>query len=303
MNRSEHYATFGFWCSCGLHIAAILYMLFGMPANNISKAEIFTVDLLSGNNLGGISQPPEDASQVQPVAGSQQEETRVEEKPEEVKKEEPKEEPKEEEVKEEDPDAFRLDKFEPRNKPTPTPTPVQPKAQPTPASTPAPKPSASPKATQAPKKVDPKPQPSASLAPKKMSAQDINNAYQKAMAKALGESVNAGGVGVGSTGKGGKGFGGGVGRSPEWLAYYNRLTAYVKKGWNWHDAGANISGSVSFNIAPDGKVSGVKLNESSGDTAFDNSIIRAVNRANPVPAPPPSVYEDFKFVAVKFKPE
>lgn len=288
MNISERYSVFGFWCSFGLHLAAVLYMLFGMPTNNQINSEIFTVDIESGNTLGGISQTPPDNSKVLPVAGNQQEETKVEEKPvedEKVKEDIP-------EV-EEDPDALRLDKQEVR-KPTPTPT-----ATPTPKPTPKPSPvaAASPKAV-----AKPSPSAAASIAPKRQTAQDIDNAYQQAMQKALGESVNAGGTGVGSTGRGGTGFGGGTQMDPERLAYMRRLTAYIKKGWNWHDPTAKITGSVAFNLAPDGRISNIRISVSSGDSAFDNSIMRAVSRANPAPPPPAHIYEFFKSDIVNFKP-
>lgn len=131
---------------------------------------------------------------------------------------------------------------------------------------------------------------------------DVNKSYQQALQKYLGESTDAGGKGFGSTGKGGKGLGGGVVKSADWFRYKETLEYHIKKGWNWHDNTRELYTSVAFDIAKDGKVSNIRLAQASGDLKYDDSCLRAVGKANPVPAPKPELYEEFKSVMIEFVP-
>lgn len=124
--------------------------------------------------------------------------------------------------------------------------------------------------------------------------------YQRAMQRYLGESTKAGGTGFGAAALGGKGMGGGTQRSPEWIDYYNRLSSHIKRGWRWYDDSRQLVAKCSFAIAPDGRVSEVKILVSSGNREFDDSALRAVEKANPVPPPPPSVYQDFRKPTLTF---
>ena len=159
-------------------------------------------------------------------------------------------------------------------------------------STPSPKPT-----------TKPTPKPKASPKPAD-NPKDNSKKYQEAMQRYLGESTNAGGQGFGSAGKtAGKGMGGGVVKPPEWFKYKESLEFHIKQGWNWHESRTELIATVSYEMKPDGQLFNIKLVKSSGNSLFDESVVRAVNKANPVPAPKPEFYNDFKAVLMDFKPE
>jgi TonB family protein len=43
-----------------------------------------------------------------------------------------------------------------------------------------------------------------------------------------------------------------------------------------------------------------RIIESSGNRAFDDSVLRAIAGSSPVPVPPTDLYEDFKVVRITF---
>lgn len=141
-------------------------------------------------------------------------------------------------------------------------------------------------------------------AKKKASAQpaDVSKDYQKALQRYLGESTEAGGKGFGAAKLGGSGMGGGVLRPPEFFTYRQILRNRVKSGWKWFDTSSALVANVTFSIAEDGTLSNVRIAQSSGNREYDDSVLRAVYKASPVPPPPQSVYEFFKDVSMTFDP-
>ena len=127
--------------------------------------------------------------------------------------------------------------------------------------------------------------------------------YQQAMQRYLGASTDAGGTGFGGDGRGGRGMGGGILKPPEWFIYKDKLESAVKQGWKWHQPNSQLRAAVRFKISTAGVVSDVSISQPSGNTYFDESVVRAVAKASPVPPPPPQFYEDFSYVEVEFKPE
>lgn len=131
---------------------------------------------------------------------------------------------------------------------------------------------------------------------------EIDKRLQTAMQRYLGESSNAGGTGFGAAAVGGKGMGGGIQRPPEFFVYMKTLEEFIKSGWRWNDTTAELIAQVSFQISPDGRISAVQVMRGSGNSLFDDSVLRAVNKASPVPPPPASVYQYFKDVRMIFDP-
>jgi len=115
-----------------------------------------------------------------------------------------------------------------------------------------------------------------------------------------GESVNAGGQGFGAAKLGGNGMGGGTLASAEKVAYANALQQHVKSGWRWLAAREKLRALVLVEIFPDGRIKSVEISKSSGNRNFDDSVLRAVKKANPVPAAPATIYNDFKTVRFWF---
>ena len=141
-------------------------------------------------------------------------------------------------------------------------------------------------------------------APRPKTLDEINRELAARVEQYTGESINAGGSGYGSVGGGRAGqYGGGQVRPPEFFRFQSILESHVKRGWRWHDSSASLRASVCFRIAPSGQLSQVRLCAPSGDRNFDSSVVRAVQKANPAPVPPRSVYHFFQSVRITFTPQ
>lgn len=107
----------------------------------------------------------------------------------------------------------------------------------------------------------------------------------------------------------GAGIGNGVGglvRGMEFVAYHNRMLGLIKESWTWPRTWLSRPGAlevtVGFGVRVDGEVVGVELLKRSGDASFDESVVRAVRRASPLPPPPRSHAREFAQVEVTFRP-
>ena len=109
-----------------------------------------------------------------------------------------------------------------------------------------------------------------------------------------GESADAGGKGFGAAKLGGKGMGGGTLTSLEKLAYSNALKTHVKSGWRWMGGSEVLKAQVRVKLLPTGQIEDVRIEQGSGNSTFDDSVVRAVYKASPVPPPPADLYEEFK---------
>lgn len=193
----------------------------------------------------------------------------------------------------------------PQDTATPVPSPPvkpEPPAKPEPATVPIPQPEDQPK-PEPPKPEPSKPEPSKPEPPKaspkpeppKRSADDVLRAALGDLKRtpdpgsvdhALGELQNAGGEGKTGTGPGGQG-GDGIGLVG---SYMQSLVSRIKP--NWEYAGRadrrNPTAVVSIEIAKDGSIMDVAIVTSSGDPAFDGSVLKAVRdtiRVEPPPTP------------------
>ena len=128
----------------------------------------------------------------------------------------------------------------------------------------------------------------------------LQEALQKLKEKYEGESASAGGKGFGAAVQGGQGMGGGTLTSIEKLAYSNRLQAHVKQGWRWLNSSQRLIAKIQANLGPDGAILESRIIQSSGNSNFDDSVIRAVEKASPVPPPPTDLYPEFKVVVFTF---
>ena len=93
----------------------------------------------------------------------------------------------------------------------------------------------------------------------------------------------------GATGEGG----GGVARGIEFIMYTQQLQRQVQASWIVTEKRPGLAASVSFKIQPDGDIQEVELTQSSGDSVFDQSVMRAIRKAAPFPPPPRSYSEEF----------
>ena len=85
----------------------------------------------------------------------------------------------------------------------------------------------------------------------------------------------------------------GIQQDLDFLLYYRTVQEKIKQAWSF-GAGANdLTATVDFEIGPDGNLNGVKIAKSSNDPAFDESVLRAIRRAAPFPAPPEKFRAEF----------
>jgi TonB family protein len=214
---------------------------------------------------------------------------------------------------------------EPTVEPTPEPTPMPTE---TPKPTPKPKKHPTPKPTPQASKRHPKAEPSIVIAKasveRALAALKRKNfeEHVKSVAKAAAEEKKndeedmeddpddespdtaddsaGGGPVAGRVATAGKGFGVGPGegsegilKDPEFLLYYNTVQDQIKKAWTFTGGSNDLTATVDFAIGPDGTLTGAKIGDSSKDSAFDDSVIRAIRRAAPFPAPPEKFRDQF----------
>ncbi len=110
------------------------------------------------------------------------------------------------------------------------------------------------------------------------------------------------GIGAQSLGKGGAG-GEGVLKSLEYIKYFNYMRATLKGNWAWAGPKHNLKVLVRFGVKENGEIVGAKIVESSGDQMYDESVIRAVRKSSPLPAPPENHRKDFADVEFSFQPD
>ena len=80
----------------------------------------------------------------------------------------------------------------------------------------------------------------------------------------------------------------------------NALEAHVKSGWHSLTTTERLTAKVHASVQPTGEILDVRIVASSGNRAFDDSVVRAVLKASPAPAPPASLIADFKDVSFTF---
>lgn len=190
---------------------------------------------------------------------------------------------------------------------SPTPSPeATPKSTPTAAPTP--------KATKPPApKPSPKPGPKAEKTPsveqqlaklrEQMLAEHLKDTKKRKPSgeSGTGEKASGGGpvaadVAMTGTGAGiGSGAGSaGIQQDLDFLLYYRAVQERIKEAWVFSGGSPDLTTTVNFAIAPDGKLTGVKLSQSSHDAAFDDSVLRAIKRAAPFPPPPEKFRPEFE---------
>lgn len=114
---------------------------------------------------------------------------------------------------------------------------------------------------------------------------------------------------VASTPNSGTGYGVGTGTGslgiqadPDFVSYYQNVQQRIKKAWSFAAGDSDLTTQALFAIGPDGQLTGVKIVESSHDSAYDDSVMRAIRRAAPFPPPPEKYRSQFsQGIQVTFK--
>lgn len=88
-------------------------------------------------------------------------------------------------------------------------------------------------------------------------------------------------------------IGGAAGTSrvpPETLAYFRELDERIRSNWTVNELALaesrNLIVQIRITIERDGKVSNVRMEKTSGNHYFDDSVLRAIHKASPLPVPP-----------------
>ncbi len=116
------------------------------------------------------------------------------------------------------------------------------------------------------------------------------------MSAGSGEGEGAAGLGPGGRG------GPGVVKGMDFLIYQNRMLGTIKDNWAWVGQRSNLKVVVHFGIKDTGEIVGLKIVQPSGDPSYDESVLRAVKKSSPLPAPPESYRKDFADVELTFRP-
>jgi len=127
---------------------------------------------------------------------------------------------------------------------------------------------------------------------------------ESAQKASKGEALSAGtgeGEGAAALGSGGRG-GPGVVKGIDYIAYQNRMLSTIKDNWAWVGQRSNLRVVVHFGVKDNGEIVGLKIVQPSGDTSYDESVLRALKKSSPLPAPPEAVRKDFADVQVTFRP-
>lgn len=278
--KADRHLRIGVSCSLLGHLLLVLFISqrVGGDFNPLKPPVVYSVTLEAGSKIGGLSQVPKSKEKA-PVAPPKKVKTKVKASP-----------PKKKTVVE--------------KKAPPKDSKPQEKAEVSVASKKPPEPVKKKAIEPAKKRSVPeksKPQPVKKVPAKKETVEDLDKRLQEAVQRYTGESTDAGGKGFGSRGGGsGSAMGGGVVRPPAFFIYSKTLEMAIKEGWRWHDTNSDLKARVCFRMNTQGVLAAVALCGSSGNRGFDESIIRAVHKANPVPAPPESVYSYFREVRMTF---
>jgi colicin import membrane protein len=288
----------------------------------------YTVEITDPNALGGrlppgriSTKPTADAAASAPPPGEPAAE-QTPAAPEPPPAPEPEPVAKVEPPKPEPPKADAV-KIEPAKKPEPPKPPPKPAAKPEPKPTPskpvAEKPKPAPEKKPAAEKPSAeKPKPSAEKPPQAArpagqgGPADADTAPKDAYSaaaerwrtKAQGQGLGGTDGGSGPIGTGGAGPGGGgqlVGI--EFLAYRQQVITTVKGHWTNVVVTPGLVAAVRFQIAADGSLGGIRLERSSGNSAYDASALRAVQRTEQLPPPPAKYAKEFNEFVIEFHSE
>ena len=93
---------------------------------------------------------------------------------------------------------------------------------------------------------------------------------------------------------------------PEHLAYFRELDEKIRSNWTvpalTEGEREKLMVRIRIVIEQDGRVSQVRMEKTSGNTFFDDSVRRAINKASPLPVPPDQLRggEDYYEVGFRF---
>lgn len=277
-----------------LHLFLIACLLvIPMLPSKVEPIPVYTVDLVGGEKIGAANL----GTQLTPPPKPKPREPQVEKSP-------PPPEPKRE-VKKEEPAKPKKAKAKPEEKKPALEEKVvlREKAKPKPPK-PAPPKETKNKAKEVAKSED------ASL--ESVRERLLQSAVERAKARTEGaektskeEPLSTGsgeGIGAAALGAGGRG-GPGVVKGIDFIIYQNRILSTIKANWAWVGQRSSLKVVVHFGIKDTGEIVKLRIVQPSGDPSYDESVLRAVKKSSPLPAPPENYQSDFADVQLTFRPQ
>ena len=82
-------------------------------------------------------------------------------------------------------------------------------------------------------------------------------------------------------------------RGLPFLLYTRQVKQRVRDSWIVAQEKPGVSAVVRFGILPSGDIVAIELARGSGDRVFDESVLRAVKKADPLPPPPEAYRHEF----------
>jgi len=128
------------------------------------------------------------------------------------------------------------------------------------------------------------------------SRENSQRPVKDALSAGAGEGEGAAGLGPGGRG------GPGIVKGMDFIIYQNRMLGTIKDNWTWVGQRSNLKVVVHFGVKETGEIVGLKIVQPSGDPSYDESVLRAVMKSSPLPAPPESYRKDFADVELTFRP-
>jgi len=128
------------------------------------------------------------------------------------------------------------------------------------------------------------------------SRENSQRPVKDALSAGAGEGEGAAGLGPGGRG------GPGIVKGMDFIIYQNRMLGTIKDNWTWVGQRSNLKVVVHFGVKETGEIVGLKIVQPSGDPSYDESVLRAVKKSSPLPAPPESYRKDFADVELTFRP-
>ncbi|MCX8044897.1 MAG: TonB C-terminal domain-containing protein [Desulfobacterota bacterium] len=136
--------------------------------------------------------------------------------------------------------------------------------------------------------------------------QPATRAEGKAAASSGEAAENISSAGAGSASSGGSGGGGGGGTADlKFSRYYQAIWERIQQAWvlpPLERKGA-LEAIVVITVQRDGRILGFEFEKKSGDENLDNSVVRAIKKADPLPPFPPDMRESVLEVGIRFIPE
>ncbi len=91
-------------------------------------------------------------------------------------------------------------------------------------------------------------------------------------------------------------------RAGEIARYRVAITQSIERNWIRPPNSGNLQCTLEVRLIPGGDVIWAKVIKSSGNSAFDRSVERAVRRAAPLPVPGGGLFEQFRTLTFVFDP-